>query len=174
VRQPGAARVLCVDVAAAAFECLSRMIEEMLFIAKADNPATVIECAPVELRNEVDEVVEFYSSPKIAGCRFAPPARAYCALFERFYRADTARQNSSEGSGLGLAIVKSIAILHGGDARVGSVPGSRTTCVLTLPQHNQPIVPRTGKSRSIQMLKVLSSPNSIASPMITISAPAMR
>jgi two-component system heavy metal sensor histidine kinase CusS len=52
-------------------------------------------------------------------------------VFDRFYRADSAR--SSEGLGLGLALVKSITDLHGGAATVVSQEDSGTTVVLTFP-----------------------------------------
>jgi two-component system heavy metal sensor histidine kinase CusS len=52
-------------------------------------------------------------------------------VFDRFYRADSAR--SSEGSGLGLALVKSIADLHGGSATIESKPGRGTIVTLTFP-----------------------------------------
>lgn len=45
-------------------------------------------------------------------------------LFEPFYRGDSARTRCDDGGrGLGLALVASIAHLHGGQARVSSVPG---------------------------------------------------
>ena len=44
------------------FERLSRMIRDMLFLAKADNPETVIERKPVDLRRELEKVVEYYDT----------------------------------------------------------------------------------------------------------------
>ena len=52
-------------------------------------------------------------------------------VFDRFYRADSAR--SSEGVGLGLALVKSIMDLHGGFARIESEPSQGTMATLTFP-----------------------------------------
>jgi two-component system heavy metal sensor histidine kinase CusS len=54
-------------------------------------------------------------------------------IFERFYRADSARQDSASGSGLGLAIVRSIMELHRGTASVRSAPGERTVFSLNFP-----------------------------------------
>ncbi|KAF0242884.1 MAG: heavy metal sensor signal transduction histidine [Planctomycetota bacterium] len=55
-------------------------------------------------------------------------------VFDRFYRADTARNSRMGGTGLGLAIVKSVAALHGGEATIDSTPGKGTTVTLTFPQ----------------------------------------
>ncbi|WP_369794425.1 sensor histidine kinase [Kutzneria sp. 744] len=42
-------------------------------------------------------------------------------VFDRFYRADTAR--AQPGSGLGLAIVRQVALTHGGDVVVAARAG---------------------------------------------------
>ncbi|MCE9582236.1 MAG: heavy metal sensor histidine kinase [Planctomycetes bacterium] len=55
-------------------------------------------------------------------------------VFDRFYRADTARNSKAGGTGLGLAIVKSIAALHKGTAEIESSPGKGTVVTLTFPQ----------------------------------------
>ncbi|ROR15086.1 two-component system heavy metal sensor histidine kinase CusS [Erwinia sp. JUb26] len=47
-------------------------------------------------------------------------------LFERFYRVDSSRTQSSSNHGLGLSIVKAIAQVHGGDVFVNSRHGINT------------------------------------------------
>ncbi len=54
-------------------------------------------------------------------------------LFDRFYRADGARDRTSGGTGLGLAIAKAIAELHGGSIVVISRPGNGATFTVLLP-----------------------------------------
>jgi len=54
-------------------------------------------------------------------------------IFQRFTRADTARNRNSGSTGLGLAIVQAIATAHGGTVDVTSRPG-RTTFTVELPR----------------------------------------
>jgi signal transduction histidine kinase len=55
------------------------------------------------------------------------------SIFERFYRADPARQQSTGGSGLGLAIIKSIVEAHQGQVSVVSQVDQGTTFTIALP-----------------------------------------
>ncbi|HEX8227100.1 MAG TPA: ATP-binding protein [Candidatus Saccharimonadales bacterium] len=62
-------------------------------------------------------------------------------VFDRFYRADSARSRSAEankgtqqGFGLGLSIAKLIADLHHGEIVITSTPGSGTKASVILPQ----------------------------------------
>ena len=50
--------------------------------------------------------------------------------FDRFWRADEARQRS--GTGLGLAIVQQLAEAHGGHATIDTAPGVGTTVRVVL------------------------------------------
>ncbi len=61
-------------------------------------------------------------------------------IFDRFWRADSARTRTGErsGAGLGLAICKWIAEAHGGQIEVVSRPGRGTTFTVTLPREAQP------------------------------------
>jgi len=52
-------------------------------------------------------------------------------VFERFYRAPSAR--SMPGSGLGLAIVEQVARTHGGTVTIARAPGGGTIVELSLP-----------------------------------------
>lgn len=56
-------------------------------------------------------------------------------IFERFYRADTARDRDSGGTGVGLAISRAIALAHGGQLTAASAgPGTGATLSLRLPR----------------------------------------
>lgn len=69
-------------------------------------------------------------------------------LFDRFYRADTARSHNPgdepgagaiPGSGLGLAIVQQIAALHGGSASVTSEKGAGAVFEVRFPSGQFPV-----------------------------------
>ena len=54
-------------------------------------------------------------------------------VFDRFWRADPARQRATGGSGLGLTIVRRIVADQGGDVTATSEPGLGTTFTVRLP-----------------------------------------
>jgi two-component system phosphate regulon sensor histidine kinase PhoR len=61
------------------------------------------------------------------------PAHELPHLFDRFYKADKARNRAGGGSGLGLSIVHKIVEMHGGDVTVSSITGEGTVFVVVLP-----------------------------------------
>ena len=163
------------------FERLTRIISDMLFLAKADHGQSALRQERLNLRQEAEAVIEFFDplaqdreiklvlggDGDIAGDRLmvqraianllsnairhttpgntigieinhaisdgvqvsvinpGPPIspQHLGRIFDRFYRAEPAREHSSDSSGLGLAIVKSIMDLHGGRATVRSEGG---------------------------------------------------
>lgn len=63
-------------------------------------------------------------------------------IFERFYRADSARvKNERGGYGLGLAIAKMIAVKHRGTIAVKSAPGKGSTFTVRIPGIRQTALP---------------------------------
>ncbi|GAA3278374.1 sensor histidine kinase [Nesterenkonia halobia] len=59
-------------------------------------------------------------------------------LFERFYRADAARDRDHGGSGIGLAISRALVEAHGGTLRATSEgPGQGATFVVELPRRSR-------------------------------------
>lgn len=80
-----------------------------------------------------DSVIEIIASPLAAGMNILVvnqgetiPKHDQERIFDRFYRADPSRQNSSHSSGLGLSIVTSIMQLHQGRCWVESGQGTTT------------------------------------------------
>lgn len=61
-------------------------------------------------------------------------------VFDRFWRADPARQRSVGGTGLGLAISKEDATLHRGWLQVWSKPNKGTSFRLTLPRQRDSVI----------------------------------
>jgi len=61
------------------------------------------------------------------------PREALGHVFERFYRADEARNRDSGGAGLGLAIAEKLVEEHGGRIAAESTPGKGSTFTVTLP-----------------------------------------
>ncbi|WP_341677256.1 heavy metal sensor histidine kinase [Niveibacterium sp. SC-1] len=154
------------------FERLARMVNDMLFLAKADNGLVIPKQETIDLASEVADVFAFYEAlaesrglclsmegvvPSVMGdrlmlrralnnlvanaIRYASedsaidvrlareadtvlvsvenrgptiPPEIVDRLFDRFFRADPARSQSSEGAGLGLAITRSIVLAHRG------------------------------------------------------------
>ena len=55
-------------------------------------------------------------------------------VFERFYRADTARTRAAGGTGLGLAIVASLVAAHGGTVDLVTAEGRGAVFTVRLPR----------------------------------------
>lgn len=55
-------------------------------------------------------------------------------IFERFYRVDRGRSQTTGGTGLGLSIVRHVALNHRGEVAVNSEEGKGSTFVLRLPR----------------------------------------
>jgi signal transduction histidine kinase len=77
------------------------------------------------------------------------PAEEATRVFERFYRADSARSSRDGGSGLGLAIAQWIVELHGGDIRVESNEPHGCRMVVRIPgrvELHEPVAPSVAPS----------------------------
>ncbi len=82
----------------------------------------------VELRQRDSQII---CGVVDTGIGISEEAQAH--VFERFYKADQARERANTGSGLGLAIAQKIVDLHRGTITIASQPGVGTTVTVTLP-----------------------------------------
>ncbi|MCA2213112.1 sensor histidine kinase [Jidongwangia harbinensis] len=82
----------------------------------------------VKVRAEVGEAV---LTVRDTGMGMTPHDQA--RVFDRFWRADPARQRATGGSGLGLTIAHRIVSDHGGRIEVDSMPAKGTTFTVRLP-----------------------------------------
>ncbi|MFZ0251339.1 MAG: HAMP domain-containing sensor histidine kinase [Acidimicrobiales bacterium] len=78
-------------------------------------------------------------------------------VFERFYRADTARTRTRGGSGLGLSIVAAIVSAHRGTVSAASSPGNGLVITVLLPVSTVPAGPEPSGSTD-------QAPEPVASP----------
>ena len=69
-------------------------------------------------------------------------------IFQKFYRAKTAKQSGEKGSGIGLAIVEEIVVQHGGSIAVESEVGRGSRFTLTLPRAETPAASPLGGTTS--------------------------
>ena len=168
---------------------MAQLVNDMLYLAKADHGLLMPTREPLELADEVDALLEYFAplaedaevrlnregQAQLAGdrgmlrralsnlldnaLRYTPPggevrvrieplksglrlcvensgegidAQQLPRLFDRFYRVDPARQESSEHAGLGLAITRSIIRAHGGQIHCESAQGW-TRFIIELP-----------------------------------------
>ncbi|MEQ7921414.1 heavy metal sensor histidine kinase [Xanthomonas sp. WHRI 1810A] len=172
-------------------ERISRMVESILFLARADEAQAVPERQPLCLRDELERIGEYFeglaeerqlalhtsgdatvdADPLLlrralsnlvanairyadAGsdilmrvvstpgeCRIEVENQgpvltdaALGKLFDRFYRGDASRHQSSDSNGLGLAIVAAIMQLHGGTVSVKQPRPGRICFALVFPK----------------------------------------
>ncbi|MCV4261221.1 heavy metal sensor histidine kinase [Pseudomonas capsici] len=163
-------------------ERISRLVESILFLARADEAQAVLERQPLHLQDELQRVTGYFEglaeerqlelhasgqgkldadpillrralSNLVANAiRYADegsrillrvvslrheqrievenqgpvlPAATLDRLFDRFYRGDSSRHESSDSNGLGLAIVAAIMHLHGGRVEVAQPQAGR-------------------------------------------------
>ena len=125
------------------YERLARMVESMLFLARAEHAHGSLKKGPLNAQQELQRIADYFegvSEDASAGDTIYLRAQLQdnmtvisvsnpgekideqhlSRLFDRFYRGDAARSNAGSSSGLGLAIVRSIMHLHSGRADVKS------------------------------------------------------
>ena len=169
---------------------LSRMIDSLLFLARAESDRSLLNLTPFEAREEIEKIGSFFeASVEEKGIHFEIRGSAILQadrglfrramgnvvenalnytpsggtvsitlrsgsdqvevavadtgqgiapehllkVFDRFYRADPAREHSDRGTGLGLSLVRSIMALHGGSVEIGSEIGRGTVVLLRFP-----------------------------------------
>lgn len=104
---------------------LARAFQNILknAVAYSDTNSVIVISALYQTENVIISVTN-------TGDTILPEQQSH--IFEKFYRADEARQGNTGGAGLGLAIAKNIVTLHGGTITVES-ENRKTTFNIILP-----------------------------------------
>jgi signal transduction histidine kinase len=144
------------------FEKLTRMINQLLTLARAESGDVEIAREPVnvsEMAQSLAEQLEPVASAKGVGlsCDCEPDVtvtgdpnwierivlnlvdnaiKALPHIFERFYRVDPSRSNRVDGAGLGLSLVRWAIDQQGGSVQVDSTPGGGSRFTVNLPRGN--------------------------------------
>ena len=110
---------------------------EVEIIAKADHPTLNRAVAAMLLAGEPIDVSGLCRNGhvviEVADRGPGIPVEDQSRVFERFYRADSARATERGGSGLGLAIARWIVDLHGGEIRAETREPTGCRMVVELP-----------------------------------------
>ena len=101
---------------------LDNLLDNALRHAPPDTPVTVSV-------GDADGVARLSVADRGPGLS----AEQQAQVFDRFYRADPARDRHTGGAGLGLAIARAFAVAHHGTLTVASTPGDGATFTLSLP-----------------------------------------
>ena len=105
---------------------MQRAVGNLVSNAVAHTPAG----GSVELATSADSAVVRI---EVADTGIGIPPEALPRVFDRFFRVDPSRSQTSGGSGLGLSIVQGIMLLHGGKVEIDSQPGKGTRVILSIP-----------------------------------------
>ncbi len=103
---------------------LRRVVQNVVGNAVKYSPAG----APVRVEVRRDDGLAVVA---VRDCGVGIPAAELPRIFERYYRASTAR--GIAGSGIGLSGAQAIVAQHGGTITIESVVGAGTTVTITLP-----------------------------------------
>jgi two-component system heavy metal sensor histidine kinase CusS len=198
--------VALVEESLVEYQRLARMIDAMLFLARADSANVALELTELQLNAELRKLSAYFSvlaeersvvirvsgdATLVADAilfqrainnvlsnavrhawpnsmidlvvrreaallhrhheRWRPnPGAGTFLIFDRFFRGDRARSNSSQSTGLGLAIVLSIMELHGGDASAVSGLDGKTRFTLRFPLNGAEASARVSVGRPSQ------------------------
>ena len=147
-----------VGAAIASIEPLAKSRNSEIFVELPANPVRAeIDAKRIErlLRNLLSNAIEHgEGKPIVVEVGENSQAVAVCVsdhgvgmsraqlerVFDRFWRADPARQRSVGGTGLGLAIAREDSILHRGWLQVWSKPKRGTSFRLTLPKSRESVI----------------------------------
>lgn len=105
-------------------ERLAKMIDNMLFLAKAEDASQAMDLQNIDLAQLGEKLQDYFdgmAEEQSMRLEMALSAEQQARIFDRFWRADASRHQGS--SGLGLSIVRSIMRLHQGSCEVYSEQG---------------------------------------------------